>query len=193
MYNGRFQPGVSGWQTAMLFDLSKLHGAREHLERTFQPSAFDPQDDEYRVAAPVVLVMDVQKSAGNSFAVTGRVRTRLELECSRCVEPFEVPVDAEFDLRYVPHTQNEGEGEREIGEDDLTTAYYREGVLDLADLLREQFMLALPMKPLHDEACRGLCPECGANLNRTDCGHASTWEDPRLAPLEGLLNRQKEK
>jgi uncharacterized protein len=59
-------------------------------------------------------------------------------------------------------------------------------------LLREQFMLALPMKPLHSEDCRGLCPECGANLNRTECGHKPAWEDPRLAPLKGLLNREKE-
>ena len=175
----------------MLFDLNKLHGTRQHVERTFQPSAF-PQDDEYRVAGPVELSMDIEKSGGASFNVSGRVRTKLELECSRCVEPFEVTVDAEFDLRYLPLTENAGEGEREIAEDDLTTAYYREGVLDLADLLREQFMLALPMKPLHDEACRGLCPECGANLNRTDCSHVPKWEDPRLAPLKALLNPSKE-
>jgi uncharacterized protein len=176
----------------MLFDLSKLHGAREHVDRTFQPSAFDPQDEDYRVAAPVELSMDVQKTAGAAFAVTGTVRTRLELTCSRCIEPFEIPAEASFDLRYVPQSANTGEGEREVAEDDLGTAYYREGMLDLAELLREQFVLALPMKPLHDEACRGLCPVCGGNLNRTDCGHAPKWEDPRLAPLKGLLNRQKE-
>jgi uncharacterized protein len=176
----------------MLLDLSKLQSPREHVDRIFPPSAFEPPDDEYRVAAPVELSMDVQKSGADVYNVGGRVRTRLELTCSRCVEPFEVPVDAEFDLRYVPHSENAGEGEREIAEDDLTTAFYRDGVLDLGELLREQFVLALPMKPLHDEACRGLCPECGANLNRTDCGHAPKWEDPRLAPLKGLLNRPKE-
>ena len=177
----------------MLLDLNRLHGHREHVERTFPTSAFDPPDEEYRVAAPVELSMDVQKSGGDAYNVGGRVRTRLQLTCSRCVEPFEVPVDAEFDLRYVPQSENVGEDEREIAEDDLTTAFYRDGVLDLGDLLREQFMLALPMKPLHDQACRGLCPECGANLNSTDCGHATKWEDPRLAPLKGLLNRPKEK
>jgi uncharacterized protein len=59
-------------------------------------------------------------------------------------------------------------------------------------MLREQFQLALPMKPLCTEGCRGLCPECGANLNRTRCDCAPMWEDPRLAPLKGLLNREKE-
>jgi uncharacterized protein len=176
----------------MLFDLSKLRGAHEHIERTLQPSVFDPQDAEYRVAAPADLSLDIRKAGADLFDVSGRVRTKLELECSRCLELFEIPVDAEFNLRYVPHAQNAGEGEREVDEDDLATAYFRDNVLDLADLLREQFVLALPMKPLHDEACRGLCPECGANLNRGDCGHSSRWEDPRLVPLKGLLNRQKE-
>lgn len=176
----------------MLFDLNKLHGARAHVQRTLQPSVFDPQDESYRVVAPVALSMDVEKAGGDAFRVVGRATTRLELDCGRCLEPFELPLDASFDLRYVPDTHNAGEGEREIEEDDLTTAFYHEGTLDVTQLLREQFELALPMKPLCSDDCRGLCPECGANLNRTECGHMPTWEDPRLAPLKGLLDRQKE-
>jgi uncharacterized protein len=171
----------------MLLDLNKLQGSREHVERTLQPSAFDPQDPDYRIAAPVELSMDVAKANGEAFSVTGEVKARLELTCSRCVEPFDVPVSAAFELRYVPQTENTGEGERELAEDDLITAYYREGMLDIGDLLREQFQLAFPMKPLCRDACKGLCPQCGANLNRTECGCAPAWEDPRLAPLKQLL------
>jgi uncharacterized protein len=176
----------------MLLDLHKLHGAREHVERTFPPAAFDPQDEDYRVAAPVVFSMDVEKAGPDTFRVTGQASSRLELVCSRCAEPFEMPFQADFELRYVPAVENTGEGEREIGDEDLTTAFHRDGMLDVMDLLREQFMLALPMKPLCSDDCRGLCPECGANLNRTECGHKPTWEDPRLAPLKGLLTREKE-
>jgi uncharacterized protein len=177
----------------MLLDLNKLHGPREHVERTLQPSAFDPQDPDYRVSAPVELSMDVAKSGADAFTVTGRATTRLELACSRCLDPFEVPVDAAFELRYVPQTENSGEGEREIAEDDLDVAFYRDGVLDIVELLREQFQLALPMKPLCSEACRGLCPHCGTNLNRAECGCDPGWEDPRLAPLKSMLSRPKEK
>jgi uncharacterized protein len=176
----------------MLLDLNKLRGAREHIQRTFQPSAFDPQDSEYRVAAPVELVADVQKLGPDAFSVAGRVRARLGVVCSRCVEPFEVPVDAAFDLRYVPQAENAGEPEQEIGEDDLATAFYRDGMLDLIDLMREQFVLALPMKPLCREDCRGLCPECGTNLNKGQCDCAPRWEDPRLAALKSLLPGEKE-
>ncbi len=173
----------------MLFDLNKLHGARAQIVRTFQPSAFDPQDEEYRVAAPVELSADVLRLPSKAFGVSGRVATRLQAECGRCLEPFDVPVDTAFDLHYVPHVENIGEGEREVGDDDLATAYYREGMLDLLDLLREQFVLALPMKPLCGSACKGLCPHCGTNLNLTRCGCAPEWEDPRLAPLKSLLTR----
>jgi uncharacterized protein len=176
----------------MLFDLNKLRGARQHVGGTFEPAVFDPQDDEYRVATPAELSMVVEKAGADTFRVSGRVTTRLGLACSRCLEPFEVPVDATFDLQYVPSVSNTGEGEREIDEEDLSTAYHREGLLDVTEMLREQFQLTLPMKPLCADDCRGLCPECGANLNRVACGCAPKWEDPRLAPLKGLLNRHKE-
>src|SRR5262245_44427904 len=176
----------------MLLDLNKLHGQREHVERTFEPAAFHPQDEDYRVALPVELSMDVYKAGADTFRVAGRARTRLELDCSRCIEPFEVPVDAAFDLQYVPQDRNSGEGEREVAEEDLSTAYHREGLLDVTEMLREQFQLVLPMKPLCAEDCRGLCSECGANLNRVTCDCSPKWEDPRLAPLKSLLSRNKE-
>ena len=175
----------------MLLDLSKLHGQREHVERTFQPSAFDPQDEVCRVASPVELSMDVERAEPGVFRVQGRATTRLMLECGRCLDEMEVPVDARFELRYVPQAQNRGEDEREIVEDDLTTAFYREGTLDVIEMLREQFQLALPMKPLCAESCRGLCPECGANLNRVNCGCEPKWVDPRLESLRALLDKEK--
>ncbi|MBA3637796.1 MAG: DUF177 domain-containing protein [Acidobacteriota bacterium] len=176
----------------MFLDLSQLHGAAKHYERRFEPSAFDPPDEDYRVAGPVGLVVDVEKAGGNAFRVTGHVTTKLMLECGRCLEEFELPIDSRFELRYVPAVDAATEPEREIAEDDLATAFYREGTLDVIEMLREQFQLALPMKPLHDESCRGLCPICGANLNRTECGCTPKWEDPRLAPLKGLLSPEKE-
>jgi uncharacterized protein len=141
---------------------------------------------------PAELSLDVQRAGGDAYQVAGRVTSRLEMVCGRCLDAFEVPVDASFDLRYVPAAENTGEGEREIEEDDLTTAFYRDGMLDLLDLMREQFVLALPMKPLCSTACRGLCPQCGTNLNKTQCECAPTWGDPRLAPLKSLLSRDKE-
>jgi uncharacterized protein len=193
----------------MLLDLNKLHVQREHVERTLPPSVFEPHDPDYRVAAPVEVTLDVLKSGDAAFTVAGTARTRLELECGRCLDPFELPFDATFELRYVPEPKHAAPAQagsaaaeriadaddddgRQLGEDDLATAFYRDGMLDVIELLREQFQLALPMKPLCSEACRGLCPECGTNRNRNECACAPAWEDPRLAPLKNLLSRSKE-
>jgi len=168
----------------MLLDLARIRTPHERYEKVYQPEQFPDQDD-FRVTAPVSLAFDIFKDKAQ-FRLVGTVRTELELACSRCVEPFRVPIDAEFDLRYQPHTHNAGEGEREIEEDDLTTAFYDNDQIDLGQLMREQFYLALPMKPLCSDACRGLCPMCGTNLNKAACACRSEWEDPRLAALKAL-------
>lgn len=169
---------------SVLLDVANLPERPLHLERTESPAALGPLDG-VRAVSPVSLVVDVRRD-DEKVRVAGRLQTVLELDCSRCLEAFPVPVNAAFDLLYVPASANTGAEEQEIEEDDLDTAYYRDGVIDLADLVREQLYLALPMKPLCQEACRGLCPECGTNLNSGACTCTHEWEDPRLAPLKAL-------
>jgi uncharacterized protein len=170
----------------MLLDLSQMRGERDRLQRTYAPSAFDTTDEEYGIVQPVTLAFDIYKK-NREVTLVGRVSTVLELQCSRCVEPFTLPLDAAFDLFYLPHSENTGEGEVEIEEDDLETAFYRDDVIDLGQLMKEQFYLALPMKPLCREDCRGLCPQCGANLNQSSCACVSTWADTRLDVLRSLV------
>ena len=183
----------------MRYDLRQLarSGGEEHLDRTFEPTLFstpDARDEDYEIVAPVHLVMDVRKER-DAYRVAGHVETRLRLECGRCLEAFEIPVDSAFELRYVPLPAGspgaDKHDDREVAEDDLTTAYYKDETLDLGELMYEQFVLALPMKPLCSDACKGLCPECGTNLNKGTCDCKPAWKDPRLAALQGLLDRDK--
>src|SRR2546425_622468 len=169
----------------MRLDLNRIRTAHERYEKTYGAEAFAGDQDIFRVTGPVSLAFDIFKDKAQ-FRLAGRVQTVLEVTCSRCLEPFLIPVDADFDLRYRPHTQNTGDGEAEIEEDDLTTAFYTDDEIDLGQLMREQFYLALPMKPLCAEACRGLCPECGTNLNRDTCACTHQWEDARFAVLKTL-------
>ena len=171
----------------LLLNLNKIRTAQDRIEQVYQPDQFEV-DEDYRVVAPVSLAFDVFKDK-QQFRLAGRVKATLELKCSRCLEPFAVPVDQEFDLRYQPHAVNTGEGEREIEEDDLTTAFYEHDEIDLGQLMHEQFVLALPMKPLCGDACKGLCPVCGVNLNTTTCDCKPAWEDPRLAALRELRTK----
>ena len=170
----------------MKLDLTRYRQPEEHFSRTFQPADVGQEGEAYRVVAPVHLDFDIQKDKEN-FRLVGTVRTELELPCSRCLEPFRMPVDTSFDLRFLPATEMAAEDEREVQDDDLDTSYYRDDQIDLNELLREQFYLALPMKPLCRDDCNGLCPQCGTNWNTGTCTCTPEWEDPRLAALKGLM------
>ena len=169
----------------MLLDLTRYRRPLETFQRTFQPSEAGEEDDAYRVVAPVNLAFEVQKDK-NKFRLVGTATTELELACSRCLEPFRLAVNAPFDILYLPASEASGEPEQEVEEEDLETSYYRDDQIDLNELLREQFYLALPMKPLCQEACKGLCPQCGTNRNTGRCDCVAAWEDPRLATLRQL-------
>jgi uncharacterized protein len=166
-------------------NLARIRTAHEQFEQTFSPAALALEGDSFSIAAPVELAFDIYKDK-EQFRLAGHVTSTLELACSRCLEPFTWPVDALFDLRYQPRSANTGDGEREVEEDDLSTAFYENNEIDLGQLMHEQFYLALPMKPLCRDECAGLCPHCGMNLNRGTCGCTREWEDPRFAALKAL-------
>ena len=169
----------------MLLDLTHYRRPADRFARTFQPSEVGDESDAYRVVSPVELAFDIHKDK-DKFRLVGTVHAALELTCSRCLEAFPITVDAAFDLRYLPASAISKEPEREVADEDLDTSYYRDDRIDLNELLREQFYLVLPMKPLCRDDCRGLCRQCGANLNTAPCACAAAWEDPRLATLRAL-------
>ncbi len=177
----------------MRFELSQLRLPETEFTRVFQPAELPDGDEEYRVVAPVVLRMMIHKDQ-DRFRLIGHVNAELELDCSRCVEPFSLPVDRDFDLRYLPSMAGEPVKEDEDAEievDDVAMTFYRDEQIDLIELLREQFYLALPMKPLCKQDCRGICAQCGSNRNLNPCSCNLQWEDPRLAGLKTFLVKRE--
>lgn len=187
-YNHVFGQGVWHSFMGMLLDLSRFRGGEHQVRRTDPPSAFALEGEDFRVVSPVVFEVDVRKDA-EKVRLVGRVATTLEMSCSRCLEAFEIPVDSTFDLLFLPEAAETASGEREMDEDDVGVAYYRDESIDLGEVMREQFFLALPMKPLCRETCLGLCPTCGLNWNQGSCTCQPAWVDPRMAPLAKLTNR----
>jgi uncharacterized protein len=138
----------------------------------------------------------VERGDGETVHVQGRLEARLTLECGRCLERFDLLVEQRLDLFYLPHQEglpsDEDEDELEISEHDLVVAYYDEGYVDLAELIREQLLLSVPMKRLCREDCQGICPSCGANRNSQRCSCQGEVDvDPRLLPLKQLLERRR--
>jgi uncharacterized protein len=175
----------------MNLDLTQFRQPETAVSRRYDPEAFEGRTSQFRVAAPVELRFTVHKDK-DRFRLVGQVQTALEMPCSRCLEPFQLPVDSTFDIRYLPQSANAGEGEREVEADDLSDAFYSDDQIDLGQLMEEQFYLALPMKPLCREDCKGLCANCGTNLNDATCDCQVRWEDPRLAALKALITRDKD-
>ena len=178
----------------MRLELSHFRQPETEYHKVFQPADLPSGDEEYRVTAPVDLRMVIHKDH-DRFRLVGTVNTELELQCSRCLEPFKMPVDREFDLRYLPagaaEPDDEDDEETEVEDDDVAITFYRDEQIDLNELLREQFYLALPMKPLCSPDCKGICPLCGTNRNTAPCDCTPQWADPRLAGLKTLLEKRK--
>lgn len=174
----------------MLLDLTRIRQAETNVERRFEPAAFEGRDHPFRVTSPVDLSMRLDKDR-ERYRLGGSVKTTLDLACSRCLEAYPLPVDASFDIRYLPATDTAADDDTEVEADDLSAVFYRDEQIDLSQLIEEQIYLVLPMKPLCAVTCRGLCPQCGTNLNSEQCACQTHWEDPRLAVLKSVLAARK--
>jgi uncharacterized protein len=107
--------------------------------------------------------------------IKGRFSTELEAECVRCLESFHLALTAPLEEMFALSAASD------------PIYFIDEGWLDLRQPLREQILLALPMHSLCRPDCRGLCPNCGQNLNAGQCPCAQDGIDPRLAALKNLL------
>jgi uncharacterized protein len=115
--------------------------------------------------------------------LVGNLGTRIELLCARCLDPVIHNVDWEFDLLYRPQGVDRRGDEVSISQAETEIGYYQGEGLLLEDALREQVLLATPVKTVCREECKGLCPSCGRNLNQEKCNCEQRAGDPRWAAL----------
>ena len=109
----------------------------------------------------------------------GHLHSQVKLQCARCLETFSQPLDLDLEAQFgIPRGKPREGSVFPIGVN---------GILNLDEALREQILLNLPMRPLCKPDCRGLCPECGHNLNEGPCDCIREAIDPRLEKLKELL------
>jgi uncharacterized protein len=121
----------------------------------------------------------------------GKFAGRFEVPCARCIEPVEIPLEAEFDLIFRPAVADSEPTERSITAQETEIGYYLKDSLLLEDVLREQVLLSLPVRTLCKPDCKGLCPRCGENRNTQACTCEEGPSDPRWEALSGLRGRIK--
>ena len=123
--------------------------------------------------------------------VEGIVRTAIRYQCSRCLKPCTHALDASFTLFYLPQAEWKKDEEVELKYEDMVIGYYDGIRLDVDLMVLEQIELALPMKFICREDCRGLCPSCGADLNEGSCSCKVDTTDSRLAVLKDFRARKQ--
>jgi uncharacterized protein len=121
--------------------------------------------------------------------VKGKLDTSMEVACARCLDPVVHQVDRNFDLLYRPLGIDSGHEELSVTDAEAEIGYYQNGGLLLEDTLREQVLLALPLKTICREDCKGLCPHCGKNLNENQCSCVDEVEDPRWSALKEIRDK----
>jgi uncharacterized protein len=123
--------------------------------------------------------------------VQGTLHTEFPVECSRCLKMFDCPLTVNIEEEYFPVIDVNSGTSIEIPEDADSFTIDEHHILDLSEAIRQNALLAIPMKVICRKDCAGLCPECGKNLNEGQCDCNTENIDPRWAKLVKLASADK--
>ncbi len=166
----------------MFLDTNELAIRKVRINKGFAPGTIDFHTTDFRQIEPIEVRATAELIEGQ-IRVSGSMHTRLELVCARCLDEVTEEVSREFDLYYRPAKENQRGIEKRLKDDDTEIGFFEGEGIFLTDILAEQVLLALPVKVICRSDCRGLCPQCGVNLNSEDCRCEAKSSDTRLAPL----------
>ena len=167
----------------MFITRQELELHRVTVSKTYLPGDLDYQEVKFRQVGPLT-VDAVAELAGKEIRIRGHVSGRLEAVCDRCLDRAEIPVEVDFDLPYRPMKEIAREEEFKVSTDELKVGFFSGEGVNLADVVREQVILSVPMKIVCRPDCLGLCPVCGANRNIEHCSCFTQHEDSPFAFLK---------
>jgi uncharacterized protein len=168
----------------MLIDIDRLPKEGLHVSRDFDFLSADLVEEDAVFIEPARADVLVRR-VGEEIWIKGRISARLSFVCSRCLTPFEFPIDSKFDLVYMPEEM--AEGKEELGEEDMDRMFYSDRNIDLRSVILEQLNLTFPLKPLCSEACEGICAVCGELIHDGKCSCLVRESDPRFEQLKFLV------
>lgn len=171
----------------MILDLREFEEFPAQVVLVVGPNEIDPQDDRVMRLEDVSVELSIQKAA-QEFFCQGSVKARVVMECARCLTPFETELSEPTDFIVCSETPA---AERDVI-DDEDYVYFQGNDLkvDIVEPVRQAIVLALPLKPVCNDACRGLCSQCGANLNDGSCTCEVKVDDPRWDGLKDLFPKK---
>jgi DUF177 domain-containing protein len=172
-------------------DLSHLPSEGISIERRVHRSAWQIQERDWESRDDLTFQIFIGGNPAKA-SVEGKFNAPIRAHCHRCWQEMEVDLSRNFHLTYLaPDPKRFIQEEVELSNEELDMAYLERSQLAIHEMIREQIYLALPMKFLCVQNCRGLCANCGANLNEVECGCAIEQMDPRWASLKVIINEKK--
>lgn len=169
----------------MRIELENLEGGKGDFAHVYKPEDLNPVDERVNLIAPAAVNGKVRLS-GDEVFVNGHLDTRARVECDRCLKPVELPVNADFTLEYISGSEYESSEVAELTEAELSVSVFDGKAIDVDEIVKEQILLAVPTRMLCREECKGICPQCGTDLNTGDCDCVTNDIDPRWAALKSL-------
>ena len=164
----------------MVIDVSELFSNKNrkkeiHLE--IEKDKFYYENEFIQFSKPVKLHL-ILKPVGDEIELTGSIETELLLACSRCLETFSSSMNIELNERLSKTLKSEDED----------IIFIENDRLDLNEIVENNIIAVLPIKRLCNKDCKGLCHQCGINLNHSTCKCENEDVDPRLAKLKDLFS-----
>jgi len=171
------------------------HGPQSY-EATYDVDAPELDRSELAsVGSTTIRATAKQGELDGEYIADGTVSFTADLNCSRCAEPYPIANTSTFHVRFRPRPEASEENEEvEItAKEELDVEFYSDRSIPLRDLALEQIQLSIPMKPLCDENCLGLCPHCGVNRARERCSCEASIVDERWGALKGIRDELAKK
>ncbi len=165
-----------------LANVAGTPGAHGRYEVSERPAA----TEDYEAVGPVEGWLNVENT-GALLLMTGELRAAVRVKCVRCLVECECPLVMEIEEEFA--TGETAPDVLTIDREEPETSAIKDFVLDVSELVRQQLAVNLPMHQLCREDCKGICPECGRNLNLGPCSCAPPT-DGRWTALGELLGKE---
>ena len=160
----------------MFIEVNKIPPEGLEIDRVLQIQPVQLGSGEQAKVGDARLTGTLRRS-GSDLEFRGRVEAGVSVICSRCLEPFRQPVEELCHRIFRAGPLGKPESEHALVEEDLALTPFDGVRINLEEMAREQIYLAVPLKPLCQESCRGLCPTCGAELNSAPCDCPETRQE----------------
>ncbi len=174
----------------MIVDLANIKDSKNDVTKSGGEDFERLRSLSCTVKNKAVLEWEIKKDIMNKFYFSGIQTCDVEFNCSRCLGSIPKHLEQKIELVLLPADSLEEHDldneDLKLEEDDLKTVFYKNDEIDILRIMEEQLLLSVPMKPLCQKNCKGICSSCGTNLNVEECDCERDDVDPRLSKLKEI-------